>query len=559
MATQDSATPASAMQNAATQGLIKRGSDKRALQSRPILPAVAVALCGVAVMLSGVATPRPAAAFGGFSFGHMGGFGGGGYGGGMGMGMHAHPYGPMTPRRPYAARPTGPGKGYPGNGEGNHWPPRHPVIGHPIIVPGGGGGGGPPPSVAKIPPPPSSPPPHNAAVSTGGRGGGGASGGMPPRGERRFVPDELITAFAPGTTPQAIEQLARRHNLTQLETINLPLLDTTIYRWRINGQRPVGDLVGSVEDERIVASVQPNYLFTLQEDAANIPADGQSYAEQYALGKMDVEQAHRVATGKTVTVAVIDSEIDDKNPNLDGAIAKNFDALGGDEKPDQHGTAMAGAIAAHGKLIGIAPAARLLAARAFDANHDTKAKSSAKSSAIYKSLQWATDNGARVVNMSFAGPADPTLHRLLAAATDRGMVLVAAAGNDGPNAAPLYPGADPNVIAVTATDSSDAIFAMANRGSYVAVAAPGVDILALAPGEAMQITTGTSVATAHVSGLAALLLECNPSLTPADIRAMLASTAKPLGSGAKLVNAYRAITSINEQEPDKGNGAEAKE
>jgi subtilisin family serine protease len=98
------------------------------------------------------------------------------------------------------------------------------------------------------------------------------------------------------------------------------------------------------------------------------------------------------------------------------------------------------------------------------------------------------------------------------------------------------------VIAVTATDSGDAIFAMANRGSYIAVAAPGVDILALAPGEALQLTTGTSVATAHVSGLAALLLECKPSLKPADIRAMLAGTAKPLGSGAGALIAERFLS-----------------
>jgi subtilisin family serine protease len=531
-----------------------------------------LAMCGIAVTLLGVASaPEPAAAFGGFSFGHMGGyggggFGGGGFGGGLGMGSHLHP--PIgAARRPYAARPSNPPRNYPGNGDGKNWPPRHPVIGHPIIVPGGGG---PPPAVAKIPAPvvakiPPPPPPPNNTVTSNVARGGGTSGGMPPRGERRFVPDEVITTFTANATPQAIEELARRHNVTQLETINLPLLGTTVYRWRINGQRPVGDLVGSIEDERIVASVQPNYLFTLQEDAAKMPATGASYADQYVLGKLEVEQAHRVATGKTVTVALIDSEIDNKNPNLDGAIVKNYDALGGDDTPHQHGTAMAGAIAAHGKLIGIAPAAQLLAARAFDVDHDAKssdAKSSqskARSSAIYKSLQWATDNGARVVNMSFAGPADPTLHRLLAAAADKGLVLVAAAGNDGPNAAPLYPGADPNVIAVTATDSSDALFAMANRGSYVAVAAPGVDILALAPGEALQLSTGTSVATAHVSGLAALLLECNPALKPADIRAMLAGSAKPLGSGAKLVNAYRAVTSLNAGAPSKAGGAQAKE
>src|ERR1700761_3101645 len=129
------------------QGSAPCGPVERRATSRPTTrSAVAFALCGFAVTLLSVAAPEPAAAFGGFGFGHMGGgFGGGGYGGGgMGMGMH-HPYGPMMPRRPYAARPTGPvhgypGNGYPGNGEGRNWPQRHPVIGHPIIVPGGGGG-----------------------------------------------------------------------------------------------------------------------------------------------------------------------------------------------------------------------------------------------------------------------------------------------------------------------------------------------------------------------------------------------------------------------------------
>jgi hypothetical protein len=509
------------------------------------LTLLALALLGIA------GAPAPAAAFGGFGFGHMG----GGFGGpGMGMGHGMRPP-MMTPRRggsTYVGRQPGGTKGNPGGGDGggngNRWPPHHPVIGHPIIVPVPGAGT---PPVATIPPPP---PPSGTPGLNGGGGGGGAGGGMPPRGERRFVPDEVITAFAPNATPQAIAQLARRHNLTQLETQSLPLLGNTFYRWRINGRRPVGDLVGAIEDERIVASVQPNYVFTLQEDAAKVPLTGQSYAEQYVLAKLQVEEAHRVATGKTIAVALIDSEIDGKNPNLDGAIVKNFDALGGDDKPHQHGTAMAGAIAAHGKILGIAPGAQLLAARAFDEARDSKGTSFA----IYKSLQWAADNGARVVNMSFAGPADPTLHRMLAAAAEKGLVLIAAAGNAGPSSPPLYPGADPNVIAVTATDSGDALFVMANRGSYIAVAAPGVDILALAPGQALQLTTGTSVATAHVSGLAALLLECKPLLKPADIRAMLATTAKPLGSGAKLVNAYRALTSLNAEAAGKDGSVEAK-
>jgi subtilisin family serine protease len=94
---------------------------------------------------------------------------------------------------------------------------------------------------------------------------------------------------------------------------------------------------------------------------------------------------------------------------------------------------------------------------------------------------------------------------------------------------PLYPGADPNVIAVTATDSRDALFPGANRGNYIAVAAPGVDVFTPAPEGTYQLTTGTSVAAAEVSGVAALLIERNPALTPAAVRNILMETAKRLG------------------------------
>ena len=144
-------------------------------------------------------------------------------------------------------------------------------------------------------------------------------------------------------------------------------------------------------------------------------------------------------------------------------------------------------------------------------------------------------------------------------------MLIAAAGNAGPNSPPLYPAADRNVIAVTATDIDDRLYTGANRGNHIAVAAPGVDVLVPAPGGAYQFTTGTSVAAAHVSGVVALLIERNPKLTPADVRRILTRTAKSLGprerSGAGLVNAYQAVSSASSREaagPKQGQaGAQA--
>jgi len=153
--------------------------------------------------------------------------------------------------------------------------------------------------------------------------------------------------------------------------------------------------------------------------------------------------------------------------------------------------------------------------------------------------------------MSFNGPADPAMARHLAGARALGVVLIAASGNLGAKAAPQYPAADPNVIAVSATDAKDNIFKASNIGSHIAVAAPGVDILLPAPNSDYQVTSGTSFAAAYVSGVAALLLQRAPGLRPEMVRQILERTAKDLGPrgrdneyGAGLVDAYRAIMAI---------------
>src|SRR5207247_6103725 len=111
------------------------------------------------------------------------------------------------------------------------------------------------------------------------------------------------------------------------------------------------------------------------------------------------------------------------------------------------------------------------------------------------------------------------------------------------------PGADPHVIAVTATDMDDKLFSGANRGRHLAIAAPGVDILVPAPEGTYQMTTGTSVATAHVSGVIAVMLERHPRLTPMDVRRILTLSAKKLGPndqfGAGLVDPGKAIQMAN--------------
>ena len=292
-----------------------------------------------------------------------------------------------------------------------------------------------------------------------------------------------------------------------------------------------------------VWTAQPNYRYRLGQSppAATRP----DAAVPYASEKLHLAEAHRFATGEKVLVAVIDSGIDTSHPEIANALADRYDAVPAGA-PHIHGTGMAGAIVARSRMTGSAPGARLLAIRAFSGNEET---SEATTVNILKSIDWAVARGARVINMSFAGPYDPDIARGLAAARQKGAVLVAAAGNAGPKSQPLYPAADKNVIAVTATNAENQLLPQANRGRHIAVAAPGVDVLVPSPGRGYVMSTGTSVAAAEVSGIAALLIQLQPGLTPDEIRNPLQSTALDLGPmgfdfGAGLADAGRAVLSL---------------
>jgi subtilisin family serine protease len=151
----------------------------------------------------------------------------------------------------------------------------------------------------------------------------------------------------------------------------------------------------------------------------------------------------------------------------------------------------------------------------------------------------------------FCRPQDPALSRELAEGARRGVVFIAPVGNEGGSGKRLYPAADENVIAVTATDRSDGIFKDANPCPVTCIAAPGVDVLVAEPGDAYGFLSGTSIAAAHVSGVVALLLDAKPDLELKAIRNLLFKTAKHLNpsdqdqaSVAGIVDAYESLEAI---------------
>jgi subtilisin family serine protease len=368
---------------------------------------------------------------------------------------------------------------------------------------------------------------------------------VPPPGETRFKPDRVLLQVKLDLSPEQLNQVMQELGLQVLGSQTLASLGRAVLQLRITDGRSVADIIRALEAKSVVAVASPEYEYTLVQATAGVRRGDPA---QYVLGKFGLAEAHRRASGKGVTIAVIDSEVDKNHTELDGAITEELDTLGVKETPHPHGTAMAGAIVSRDRLLGVAPDARIMAVRAFSEAASTYEGTSFN---ILKGIEWAVSQGARVVNMSFAGPRDPSLERALKAARAKGVVLVAAAGNAGPKSAPLYPAADPNVIAVTAVDSQDRVFGGATQGRQVSVSAPGVDILAPAPDKTYQMTTGTSIATAHVSGVVALMLERDSSLTPDEVRRILEATAIDLGPKGKdnqfgwgLVNPQKALEAV---------------
>jgi subtilisin family serine protease len=382
--------------------------------------------------------------------------------------------------------------------------------------------------------------------------------GVPPKDETRFVSHEMVVHVDAGVSARALDAAARRLGLTAIATQELSLSGGRLIHFRVRGD--VTNAIQTLETEK-VGIAQPNYLFQLQQDAhvAALPPPNGDPA-QYVIDKLHLRDAHAIASGANVTVAVIDSLIDRTHPDLAGSVVDQYNAVAATDKPDEHGTGMTGAIAAHRRLLGVAPQARILAIHAF--SPDAKHPQQATTASIVAGINWAIERNAKVINMSFAGPYDPLLQVALKKAHDKGVMLIAAAGNMGPQSPPLYPAADENVIAVTAVDDKDKVLAQANQGPHVALAAPGVNVLEAAPRASYNFTTGTSVAAAHVSGVVALIMERNPGVNTTALEQALFSSARRLGAserdpqtGFGLVDPYRALTALEARAVAQNQGA----
>jgi serine protease len=415
-----------------------------------------------------------------------------------------------------------------------------------------------------------------------------------PRVGQLYVPGEFIVKFKPSASEQTINSLNSSHGVSVIYTSSY-----TGFRLLSTPEgKTVEDMVEIYRGNGNVEYAEANYLAY----AMKAPND-ELYIHQWHLGSINAESAWTISTGAGTVVAVLDTGIayedySDKNsagsnssyqkaPDLGGTFfVDGYDFVNNDGHPNDdsvtgHGTHIAGTIAqsTHNGFgtAGIAFNAFLMPVKVLDScGAGTYAD-------IAEGIVWATENGAHVINLGFGGT-EPSmaLESALAYSYNRGVTIIAAAGNDGTGGL-SYPAAyDDYVIAVGATDYNESLAYYSNFGLGLDLVAPGGDLKADRNGDGygdgvlqqayktgghdmiswgFSFMEGTSMAAAHVSGVAALLIANGNATSPSEVRQALESTAKDKGAagwdisyGWGIVDAYAALqwTSKPGPGPDPG-------
>jgi subtilisin family serine protease len=366
-----------------------------------------------------------------------------------------------------------------------------------------------------------------AAALIGAAGAGTATGATDLRSRptaTEFVPGEVLVRFRPAVGRFGRAAVLEETDMTRKRWLRLPGTELL----ELPQATSVAAAVRELEANPAVLYAEPNFVYH-----ASVAPDDPRYGELWGLNQasdvdIDAPEAWDVTTGSSsVTVAVVDTGVAYNHPDLEANMVPGHDFVGDDEEPlDEHGhgTHVAGTIGAAGNnslgVTGVNWDVSLMPVRVLNAQGNGTLDQ------VTEGFAYAADHGAKVVNASLgcAGCSSQAMEAVINAAT--GTLFVVAAGNDSTNndAQPQYPCnyTSANLVCVAATTATDALATFSNFGAVsVDLAAPGTGILSTWPGPGYASISGTSMATPHVAGVAALLLAQDASRTPAQVRDLL--------------------------------------
>lgn len=349
-------------------------------------------------------------------------------------------------------------------------------------------------------------------------------------------------------TRKVIGSLAADYRLTEVEGWPMRPLGIHCVVFELAEGASLEDTLERLAADRRVESVEPMQVFAVESAAYNDPYLGL----QHGVDEMHVLEAQRWSRGEGVRIAIVDTGVDVTHPELSGHIRWTGDFVGREGEPevppDHHGTAVAGVIVASVDngigIVGVAPSAELLVLRACWERSPDERRGICSSFTLAKALVAAIERRPDVLNLSLAGPSDPLLQRLLTVAVERGIVVVAARGD---RAEDLFPAGVGGVVAVGAPREPEGIGAVGGPRLRTLLA-PGDEILTTTPGGGFDFVSGHSLAAAHVSGIAALLLARRPHLTGEQLDRLLRETSSHVSAsgtgGPGVVDACDALARL---------------
>jgi phosphoheptose isomerase len=308
----------------------------------------------------------------------------------------------------------------------------------------------------------------------------------------------------------------------------------------------------SVDEESSLTSLSDDYSATVETD---IPVKIAADSIDWGIARIGADKVWESNNGQGVKVAIIDTGVQIDHPDLRANILAGYDFVNEDSNATDdngHGTHVAGIVAAtlnQAGTVGASPGGKILPVKVLNN------QGYGYLSDVVEGIYFATDNGARVINMSLSTTTDSvTLRNAVTYAANKGVLLVAAAGNDG-GAPCAYPGAYSSVVCVVATDSNNQLASFSNLGGELA--APGVSNYSTFLGSSYRYLSGTSMASPHVAGSAAILMSACSTCTTTEIREILRNTAVDLGDQGKdilfgygLVDIFSAVNSLTPQEEE---------
>lgn len=335
---------------------------------------------------------------------------------------------------------------------------------------------------------------------------------------------------------RALHALALQYQLQAVDAWPIVALHAQCAVFALPSGASAAAVLKRLQADQRVSFAEPLQEFQVRSDAPD------SYTRlQYSNERMEIGHAQRLSRGHGVRVAVIDTGLATDHPDLRGRIELQRNFVD-DDAPrflrDRHGTAVAGIIAANAStalgISGIAPEARILALKACWQLQEGRDDARCNSFTLAKALAGALEFKANIINLSLTGPPDPLLSALVQQAMRRGIIIVGARG-----VGPSFPGSIDEVLGVSASEEPSV--------APEVLQAPGLEVLTLAPGGHYDFSSGSSISTAEITGVTALLLARDPGLSAQKLHRLLSdamdTVATPAGV-ARSVNACQALAQL---------------